>query len=80
MEQNTFMGRVVFSNKEGFAIIEDGYGAVYISSPKVYYLGQEVIFDRRELIKMPSLLYAMVELGEITRKEIKNFIKEKGEE
>lgn len=78
MEKDMFMGRVLFSNKQGFAIIEDGEARIYIGSVNGYYNGQELLFDRNNLKRMPSLLYAMVELGNITRQEIKDFIE--GEE
>ena len=77
-QQNIFMGKIIFSNKQGYAIIQDGEGNLYIGSVNGYYNGQELLFNRDNLKKMPSLLYAMVELGNITRQEIKDFIK--GEE
>lgn len=77
-QQNIFMGKIIFSNKQGYAIIQDGEGKLYIGSVNGYYNGQELLFNRDNLKRMPSLLYAMVELGNITRQEIKDFIK--GEE
>ena len=74
MKQDYFMGTVIFTNRAGYAIIEDGEGRVYIAAPKGYYTGEELIFDRKTLKRMPSLLYAMVEIGQITRNEIKEFI------
>lgn len=76
---DNFMGKVIFANKQGYAIIEDGYGRLYIGPSKGYYRGEEAMFEKSKVKRTPSLLIAMLELGEISRQEIKDFI-EKGEE